>query len=330
MNIVHHKNFLDNNLEDGCSQLIIADPPYFEVKGEFDFIWPNMAAYLDDVRKWAQECHRLLSPNGTLIWYGKADRIAYSQVIIDEVFGCLPISCPVWEKLDCQTKKGLADYRIPAPVTESMIIYDKDTYNLTECVNHIRDYIREEITKSKGKIVFKEVNEALGTATNGGGVASACLSLDKTEPAMITEEMYRKLQKWLNPQPETTKWLKKEYTFLRSEYEVLRLEYENKRRYFNNHLRLTDVFKFGQETVVSAKYDHETQKPEKLSRALITMCSRPGDLVLVPFAGSGTECAMAAKEGRNFIGFELDEKHVKTANNRVSVHLSKPQLFTTI
>ena len=39
---------------------------------------------------------------------------------------------------------------------------------------------------------------------------------------------------------------------------------------------------------------------------IIQTCSRKGDLVLVPFSGSGTECAMAAKEGREFIGFNAD------------------------
>ena len=41
VNKIHNINFLDNNLPDKCAKLIIADPPYFEVKGEFDYI--NMA-----------------------------------------------------------------------------------------------------------------------------------------------------------------------------------------------------------------------------------------------------------------------------------------------
>ena len=88
-------------------------------------------------------------------------------------------------------------------------MYSLDQFNITECVFYVRDYIRAEIEKAKGKISFKEINTILGTATNGGGVASACLSLEKTEPAMITAEMYEKLQKWCFP-------------FLRKEYEDLR------------------------------------------------------------------------------------------------------------
>lgn len=78
---------------------------------------------------------------------------------------------------------------------------------------------------------------------------------------------------------------------------------------------------------ISGKYDHETIKPEKLTRALIQTCSRPNDIVCVPFAGSGTECAMAAKEKRLFVGFETNLDHVMTARKRVAEILSQPELF---
>lgn len=122
-------------------------------------------------------------------------------------------------------------------------------------------------------------------------------------------------------------FLSKNYEYLRNEYEHLRAEYELKRRPFDNVLRQTDVLKFSQETVISGLYDHETQKPETLSRMLVLASSRPGDLVVMPFAGSGTECAMCAKEGRQFIAYDIDAGHVNTANNRVNKHFAKPQLF---
>jgi len=61
INRVHHLNFLNNTLPDKCATLIIADPPYFEVKGAFDFVWDNMKSYLLDVEKWAKECKRILA-----------------------------------------------------------------------------------------------------------------------------------------------------------------------------------------------------------------------------------------------------------------------------
>lgn len=313
INKVHNIDFLNNTLPDKCANLIIADPPYFEVKGDFDFIWKTFDDYLKDVEKWAIECKRLLADNGTLFWYGHAKNIAYAQVIFDLHFNL--INNLVWDKgsfMGLEESEGLRSF---APCTERILMYSNETYNLTQCVYHIRDYIRSEIEKAKGKIILKEINEALGTATNGGGVASACLSLDKAEPTMITKEMYEKLQSWCFP-------------YLRKEYDELRKEYDELRRPFANYFKLQEILRFSNEaTKTGAKYDHETVKPETLTRALIMTCSRENDLVVVPFAGSGTECAMSVKEKRRFVGFEISEKHAKMSNERVKQQLQNPELF---
>jgi site-specific DNA-methyltransferase (adenine-specific) len=110
----------------------------------------------------------------------------------------------------------------------------------------------------------------------------------------------------------------REYEDLRREYEDLRREYEDLRRPFDNFLNLNEVMRFNNESAMHTQYKHPTRKPEKLTRALLLTCSRPNDLVLVPFAGSGTECAMAKKENREFIGFEIDEKYHAVAMERLS------------
>ena len=51
-NKVHNIDFLNNNLPDKCAKLIIADPPYYKTKGDFDFIWKTFDDYLVDVEKW--------------------------------------------------------------------------------------------------------------------------------------------------------------------------------------------------------------------------------------------------------------------------------------
>ena len=302
-NTIHHADWMTNDLPDGSVNLIIADPPYFEVRGDFDFVWDSFDDYLKDVEKWAIECKRLLAENGTLFWYGDAKRIAYAQMIFDKYFNL--VNSLIWEntnphKQQIRFSKGLRSF---APITERILMYSNDQYNLTQCVFNIRDYIREEIQKAKGKISFKEINQALGTATNGGGVASACLSLKKSEPAMMTKEMYQKIQKWCHP-------------YLRREYEDLRREYEDLRRPFDNFNNFGDVIHLP--NYDGGKYKHPTIKPEALTRALMLTCSRPNDLVLVPFAGRGTECVVSKKENREFIGFEIDEKYHAVAMERLS------------
>ena len=324
VNKVYHKDWMKNGLPDKSVQLIIADPPYFETKGDFDFVWKSFDDYLIDVEKWAVECKRLLAENGTLFWFGGSKRIAYTQVIFDKYFGL--VNNLVWEKAEADGlfgSTGSEQLRSFPNSTERVLMYSNDVYNLTQCVYSIRDYIRAEIERARGKIILKEVNEALGTATNGGGVASACLSLDKTEPAMFTKEMYQKLQAWLNNSKEY-EYLRKEYEELRKEYEELRKEYEELRRPFENFMKSTEILKV---RFKPSEYDHETVKPEKLARLLIKTCSRKNDLVLIPFAGSGTEVAMSVKEGRRAIGFEITERHVEMSNRRVQDILKKPELF---
>lgn len=308
---------MNNTLEDKSVQLIIADPPYFEVKGEFDFVWKSFDEYLTDVERWAIECKRVLAENGTLFWFGSSKRIAYAQIIFDKYFGL--VNNLVWEKAEADGlfgSTGSEQLRSFPNSTERILMYSNDVYNLTQCVYSIRDYIRTEIERAKGKIILKEVNEALGTATNGGGVASACLSLDKAEPAMFTKEMYQKLRDWLNDS--------KEYEYLRKEYEELRKEYEELRRPFENFMKSTEILKV---RFKPSKYDHDTVKPEKLARLLIKTCSRENDLVLIPFAGSGTECAMCAREKRNFIGFDVTEKYVVMGKSRCDEVFKTPSLF---
>jgi len=65
------------------------------------------------------------------------------------------------------------------------------------------------------------------------------------------------------------------------------------------------------------KVDHPTQKPLSISKRLVRHFSNPGDTVVIPFVGSGSECVAATLEGREFIGFELNPDYVALARNRV-------------
>lgn len=62
---------------------------------------------------------------------------------------------------------------------------------------------------------------------------------------------------------------------------------------------------------------HPTQKPEKLVAKLVLASSKEGDLVLDPFAGSGTTAVVAKKLGRNFIGIEQNPRYCAWAEYRL-------------
>jgi DNA modification methylase len=63
---------------------------------------------------------------------------------------------------------------------------------------------------------------------------------------------------------------------------------------------------------------HGCQMPEQLLGRIIRVCSNPNDVVLDPFAGTGTTLVVAKKLGRRWLGFEISEKYVKKARGRLA------------
>lgn len=62
---------------------------------------------------------------------------------------------------------------------------------------------------------------------------------------------------------------------------------------------------------------HFATFPEELVRPCILAGSRPGDIVLDPFCGSGTTGAVAAQEGRDFIGIEINPDYCEMSRQRI-------------
>jgi modification methylase len=70
---------------------------------------------------------------------------------------------------------------------------------------------------------------------------------------------------------------------------------------------------------------HPTQKPEALLARVILAASRPDDLVLDPFCGTGTTGAVARRLGRRFIGFEREQEYAKAAEKRIEATEPMPE-----
>jgi modification methylase len=62
---------------------------------------------------------------------------------------------------------------------------------------------------------------------------------------------------------------------------------------------------------------HPTQKPEALLYRILLACTKPGDVVLDPFFGTGTTGAVARRLGRRWIGIERERAYIKVANERI-------------
>jgi DNA modification methylase len=78
------------------------------------------------------------------------------------------------------------------------------------------------------------------------------------------------------------------------------------------------------------KTDYPTQKPEELLERIILASSKPGDLVLDCFCGSGTTLAVAQKLGRRWIGCDINLGAIQTTTKRLNQILEdqKQQKFT--
>ena len=63
---------------------------------------------------------------------------------------------------------------------------------------------------------------------------------------------------------------------------------------------------------------HPTQKPEALLYRVISATTKPGDVVLDPFFGTGTTGAVATKLGRHFIGIEREDAYIVGALKRIA------------
>ena len=65
------------------------------------------------------------------------------------------------------------------------------------------------------------------------------------------------------------------------------------------------------------KYGHPTIKPLPLLERLIRNSSKPGQLILDPYMGSGSTAVAAINMGRDYIGAELTEKYYKICQQRI-------------
>ncbi|MGO8898979.1 MAG: DNA-methyltransferase [Isosphaeraceae bacterium] len=68
---------------------------------------------------------------------------------------------------------------------------------------------------------------------------------------------------------------------------------------------------------------HYAAFPSQMVKPLIEACSRPGELVLDPFAGSGTTCVVAVELGRRCLGVELNPEYAEMARAALAESWSK-------
>ena len=80
---------------------------------------------------------------------------------------------------------------------------------------------------------------------------------------------------------------------------------------------MQDVYEMSTSSQECAKREHPTQKDINVVRRLIETFSKPNDIVLDPFAGSGTTLIASKQIDRRYIGIEINQQYVDVCNRRL-------------
>ena len=235
-NQIYNMDCLDcmRQFPDQSIDLIVADPPYFRMRGAFDFIFKNEEEYLSWTMDWVSEAHRILKKTGAFYYWG-------SSLMTDKV------GVHVLEKFDWERRNLIVwNFRTGRPSkkhfrveTDFIWFYAKEKH----CINvdevripyangcdHTRDKRKNPLGKSLGNV-------------------------------------------WEAPRimPNYPEWV-----------------------------------------------NHPTQKPLSVCDTIIKASSQAGDLVYIPFSGSGSEAVSCKRLGRNFIASETDSRYCVLAQERLS------------
>ena len=272
-------------LESGSIDLVIADPPYWKVIGEkWDYQWRTEQEYVQWSLNWMSEASRVLRYGGTFYLFGYFRTLALLVPHFDEMELDLRQQIIIDKGMRAVSGRATKKYKLFPNTTESALFMIKDNKKF------VKPFLKKHQELSGLK--SKEINEALGVKSNGGGMWSIYTGKNVCEQ-FPTKELWTKLQRVLG----------------------FNLEYEKVAQTFNPQMGITDVWR--DIDFYKEKRVHPTQKPLPLIKRLIQASSNEGDLVLDPFAGSGSTAISAIQLNRDYLTIELDENYFDILGKRI-------------
>lgn len=323
--------------------LVLTDPPYGKVRGDFDHAWSNRPAMLESCKEWVAAILPAMKSNATLYWFAWPSLAGRIEALIAEHLN--PLAHIIWKKPAALTQKACPEaLRAPIPETERIIMaeqYGADSHALGESGYEV------ECDKARGmvfdplRLYFCAEKERCGIsnaeimdgmeALGLGRYMFARHTFSRSQWHMPTREQYEAARLVFNAHGAGGEYLRKdyeylrrdyeelhkEYEFLRKDYEELRRDYEELRRFFDMKTgdQKTDVWEFAPE---SHNFGHPTVKPLALVYYMARLSCRPGGTILDPFMGSGTTLRAAKDLQRKAIGIELEERYCEIAAKRMA------------
>lgn len=278
-------------LPDRCVDLVILDPPYWKVVGEvWDFKWRTEEDYRQWCRLWFGEIARVCKRSASVYLFGYLRNLVHLFHDITGLGFEFRQEIIVDKGMKCMAGRKTSTYKQFPNTTETIFFFVYDAKPA------IRQCLLQR-AKELG-LTAKEINARLGVKSNGGGVWSLYTG-ENILAQVPTLEMWERLESVLDfKAPDDLKGF-----------------------VFEPQMGLTNVWQdidFYAESRI-----HRTQKPLKLVERLLLASSRPGYVVLDPFAGSGSTAVAAKMLGRRSISIEIDAEMAEKAGKRLSAGVQR-------
>lgn len=217
-------------IPDKSIDCVICDPPYFEIKGDFDFIFKSENDYLLFIEKIIIECKRCMKDNASLFIYCSQEMQAHIDLMLRKYFYIK--NRIIW------FRSGGISPKKKFKVSHEPLFY---------CVNNINNHTWN-LDNIRVKSIYSDKDKRLNP-----------LGKSPDDVWSIPNLVGKKIE----------------------------------------------------------KVKHPTQKPLKICSRIIKCSTNENDIILIPFAGSGSECVESINTNRKYIGFELDKSYFDIAQKRI-------------
>lgn len=299
-------------IADESVDLIVADPPYYKTAGEWwDYQWRSPDDYLEWLGAIADGWERILKKTGSVYCFASPQMAARVEVMLRDRFDIL--NHIVWSKPEGTgaLKYGSENLRRYVQKSERIIFCEKKTGFDPDGFPYEALYAYMEGERVRSGARKRDINKLLGFRESGGMAGRKYFS--RSEFCLPKPEHYRAMRAaypgfWEKPHED----LVAEFQATRRTFEETA---EKRPFYINRDVAHSDVWEFPK--VKPSERIHPCEKPAEMMRHIVRASSRPGDLVLDCFAGSGVTSATAKSEGRRWLGIEIDPEVAAIAHQRV-------------
>jgi len=288
-------------LEDSSVDLLVTSPPYYNAK-EYSQ-WDTLDSYMGDMKDIFTESYRILKNHHYIIvnvgdvtckvgkakWSVKKVPLGAMFINMLESIGFEFIDDYIWDKGEPQSKRHLGNP--PYPFYQYPV----------NCYEHILVLAKHELDKTK--IPCPDCHKTIVVSNSCTGIG---------------------VQSWecKNPDCPTKSEGGRGKRF--STRSIMMNDYQKDENYIDGEFIKKwrrDIVKINPVIKINCKgeniAEHSAPFPEDIPEMAIRYYSGVNDVVLDPFLGSGTTCAVAKKLNRRYIGFELNETYFEVASKRI-------------